>query len=195
MNYESKTLPIEELKEADYNPRQISAHDFDALKDSIRKFGFAEPILVNGHPSRKNIVIGGHQRLRAAQELGIGQIPCFVVNLNEDLEMELNVRLNRNHGEFDFDILANYFDAGDLLDFGFTARELDIDYTIPDDSELEDKPKKQKKYEYKLEFNNSTEQDAFYEFIAELKLTTSDEEYPTLSQKLLHYINKHPIQA
>jgi hypothetical protein len=194
MNYESKDISTDELIEADYNPRQISAHDYDNLKESISKFGFAEPILINGHADRENIVIGGHQRLRVAKELGITPVPCFVVNLEAKEERELNIRLNRNHGEFDFDQLANHFDAGDLIDFGFTARELDIDLSIPDDGEFEERPK-EKKLDYKLEFNNASELDTFYEFIAELKLTTSDEDFPTLSQKLINYIDKHPIQT
>ena len=195
MDYEQKNINTEDLKKAEYNPRQISPHDYEALKESIEKFGFAEPLVVNCHEERSNIVIGGHQRLRAAQDLGIKEIPCFVVSLPEDEERELNIRLNRNTGEFDFDALANHFDAGDLLDWGMTARELDIDLSIPDDGEPEAKTPKEKKLEYKLTFNNETELDAWYDFIAELKLTTDDEEHPTLSQKLLHYTKQKPIQV
>ena len=83
----------------------------------------------------------------------------------------------------------------DRLDWGFSARELDFDIEIPDDGQMEEKPKKEKRLEYKLEFNNVTEQDKFYEFIAELKLTSDDDKFPTLSQKLINYIEAHPIQA
>lgn len=163
MNYEQNTLPVSHLKQSDYNPRQISANDYDALKDSISKFGMAEPLVVNSYKGREGIVIGGHQRLRACIDLGIKEVPCFIVPLPEKDERELNIRLNRNHGDFDFDALANHFDAGDLMDWGMTARELDMDFTLPDDGEEDDvKPKKEKKFEYKLTFNNSDELDKWY---------------------------------
>ena len=195
MNYEQNTLPVSDLKQSDYNPRQISANDYDALKDSISKFGMAEPLVVNSYKGREGIVIGGHQRLRACIDLGIKEVPCFIVPLPEEDERELNIRLNRNHGEFDFDALANHFDAGDLMDWGMTARELDLDLTMPEDGEEEEpQRKKEKKFEYKLIFNNGDELDKWYEFIAELKISSDDEEYPTISQKIINYIKEHPIQ-
>ena len=194
MEYDQLTLSAKDLKPANYNPRQISATDYDALKDSISKFGMAEPIVVNSNPDREGIVIGGHQRLRACMDLGIKEVPCFLVNLTEEDERELNIRLNRNHGEFDFDALANHFDAGDLLDWGMSARELELDVVLPEDGEEEEKPKKEKKFEYKITFNNSDELDKWYDFIAELKISSNDEEYPTISQKIINYIKEHPIQ-
>jgi len=194
MEYDQLTLSAKDLKPANYNPRQISATDYDALKDSISKFGMAEPIVVNSNPDREGIVIGGHQRLRACMDLGIKEVPCFLVNLEEKDERELNIRLNRNHGEFDFDALANHFDAGDLLDWGMSARELELDVVLPEDGEEEEKPKKEKKFEYKITFNNSDELDKWYDFIAELKISSNDEEYPTISQKIINYIKEHPIQ-
>jgi hypothetical protein len=194
MEYDQLTLSAKDLKPANYNPRQISATDYDALKDSISKFGMAEPIVVNSNPDREGIVIGGHQRLRACMDLGIKEVPCFLVNLEEKDERELNIRLNRNHGEFDFDALANHFDAGDLLDWGMSARELELDVVLPEDGEEEEKPKKEKKFEYKITFNNGDELDKWYDFIAELKISSNDEEYPTISQKIINYIKEHPIQ-
>ena len=179
MTYEQKDIDANELTEADYNPRQISANDFEALKDSISKFGMAEPLVVNSHEERKGVVIGGHQRLRACKALGIKTIPCFVISLPLEEEMELNIRLNRNQGEFDFDALANIFDAGDLLDWGMTARELDMDFSIPEDGDEEEKNRpKEKKHEFKISFNNEEELDKWYEFIAELKLASNDDDYP-----------------
>ena len=194
MEYDQQILSAVDLKPANYNPRQISATDYDALKDSISKFGMAEPIVVNSNPNREGVVIGGHQRLRACMDLGIKEVPCFLVNLTEEDERELNIRLNRNHGEFDFDALANHFDAGDLLDWGMSARELELDVVLPEDGEEEKKPKKEKKFEYKITFNNADELDKWYDFIAELKLSSNDEEYPTISQKIINYIKEHPIQ-
>ncbi|MAS82755.1 MAG: hypothetical protein CMF45_08700 [Legionellales bacterium] len=196
MKYEQKDIATNELKEADYNPRQITANDFDALKDSIRKFGMAEPLVVNSHEERKNVVIGGHQRLRACRDLDIESIPCFVVSLPLEEEQELNIRLNRNQGSFDYDVLANLFDGADLLDWGFTGSDLDLDLTsLPEDGEEDESLNEPKKFEYKMGFNNADEMDSFYEFIAELKTYYSDEEHPSLSEKFLQYTKEHPIQT
>lgn len=117
-------LPPEELKFADYNPRQLSSHDHAELKKSLKKYGFAVPIVVNQHEDRYNVIIGGHQRVRVAKELGFESIPCSIEYHDLESEKELNIRLNRNGGEFDDDALANYFDKEELLEFGFKEQEL-----------------------------------------------------------------------
>ena len=55
---------IDKINEAEYNPRELSKKQHEDLYDSIRKFGLVDPILININPERKNIVIGGHQRLK-----------------------------------------------------------------------------------------------------------------------------------
>jgi hypothetical protein len=57
------------------------------------------------------------------------------VLLTEKQVEELNVRLNRNSGEWDYDILANSFDLSELVSWGFEAAEFGIDL------EKEEKPK------------------------------------------------------
>lgn len=116
--------PIHTLKMADYNPRQLSSHDYAELKKSLSRYGFVTPIVVNQHEDRKNVIVGGHQRVRAAIDLGFKSVPCALVELDLKREKELNIRLNRNGGEFDEDALANFFDKEDLLDYGFKESEL-----------------------------------------------------------------------
>ena len=72
------------------------------------------------------MVVGGHQRLRIARENGMKTIPCVEVNLSLDAERELNVRLNQNSGEWDWDKLANEFDMAELVDWGFDSKSLDV---------------------------------------------------------------------
>jgi DNA modification methylase len=79
---------------------------------------------VNKHKDRKNIIVGGHQRVKVAKDLGFKDVPCVEVSLTLDKERELNIRLNRNTGEWDWDSLANYFDVSDLLEWGFTDDDL-----------------------------------------------------------------------
>jgi len=115
---------ISELIPAEYNPRQLSKDQFEDIRASINRFGIVDPIIVNKHPERLNIIIGGHQRCKVAESMGMDKVPTVELNLDLDKEKELNVRLNKNTGAFDMDALANYFDEKDLIDWGFTQGEL-----------------------------------------------------------------------
>lgn len=117
-------VKIDDLKEADYNPRQLTEYQHKHLKESIEKFGLVDPIIVNKHKDRQNVVVGGHQRLKIARELGFKEVPVVYVDLELEREKELNLRLNRNLGQFDYDMLANHFDPEFLVDIGFEAGEL-----------------------------------------------------------------------
>lgn len=118
---------ISELHEADYNPRKLDKKQEDDLKKSLEEFGIVDPIIVNTNPRRKNIIVGGHQRLKVWASLGNKTIPTVEVDLTLEKEKELNVRLNKNTGEFDFDMLQSNFDFDDLFQWGFEPEELPID--------------------------------------------------------------------
>ena len=112
------------LKEADYNPRTLKEKDYKDIKNSLKKFGFVEPVVVNKNKERNGIIVGGHQRVMIARELGIEDIPVVYVDLDIKDEKELNIRLNKNLGRFDYDVLANNFELEDLFDWGFEEWEL-----------------------------------------------------------------------
>jgi len=109
---------------AEYNPRQLTKDQYKQLKDSIVRFGLVDPLIVNKNKNRKNILVGGHQRLRIAKEMAIDKIPCVEVDLEQEEEKELNIRLNKNVGEWDYDTLANFFDTDELMEWGFSSQEL-----------------------------------------------------------------------
>jgi len=115
---------ISELIPAEYNPRQLSDKQFEDLKASLTRFGAVDPAIVNIHPERKNIIVGGHQRLKVAKSLGWETFPCVEVNLTRDQERELNVRLNKNTGSWDWESLSTYFEVEELTDWGFSDKEL-----------------------------------------------------------------------
>jgi ParB-like chromosome segregation protein Spo0J len=119
-----KDIPIKELTPAEYNPRYISDDAFDQLAKSLQDFDAVEPIVINTHKGRENTIIGGHQRIKAAEALGWDTFPCVEVDLPLKRERELNVKLNKTTGEFDFDKLANFFDADELTEWGFSDEEL-----------------------------------------------------------------------
>ncbi len=112
---------------APYNPRRISDHDLAALQRSIRFFGTVEPIVCN---RRSNRIIGGHQRVRAAQAEGLEEFPVVWVDLDEPSEKQLNLALNRISGDWDDEklraVLAELNAEGaDLALTGFDDTELE----------------------------------------------------------------------
>jgi ParB-like chromosome segregation protein Spo0J len=120
-------VEIEKLKASTYNPRQITGKQKKDLLNSLIRFGFVEAIVVNKKKGRENIVIGGHQRLLLAAELHMKRVPVVYVELELAKERELNIRLNKNVGAWDFDTLANEFDIEELRAFGFTDKDLHLD--------------------------------------------------------------------
>ena len=132
MKIESKL--IKDLKPATYNPRQISTKQYNDLKESIKKFGLVDPIIVN----KDNTVVGGHQRLKICKELKHIEIDCVVLDLSKEEERELNIRLNKNTGDFDMDILANEFDIDELVDWGFKHIDLDVNIDKIVDDNIDD---------------------------------------------------------
>ena len=118
-------MPIDDLKFAEYNPRKADEKQFNDLKKSLEEFGFVDPIVVNSAKERLNTIIGGHFRVRVAKEMGIKEVPCVFVNIPDVAkEQELNLRLNKNLGEWDWDALAN-IDIELLEEVGFIKEELD----------------------------------------------------------------------
>ena len=126
---------IDSLIFAEYNPRQLTKEQHKHLKDSIQRFGLVDPIIVNKNKDRKNVIIGGHQRVRIAKELKMEDIPVLELDLTYDREKVLNIRLNKNMGEWDYDILANMFDIDELLDIGISEKEFNKMLNIPDEKE------------------------------------------------------------
>ncbi len=115
---------ISDLSPADYNPRTWDEAALERLCESIRKFGFLDPVIANSAKNRHGIVIGGHMRLAAAKQLGHKTVPVVYVDIPDiDYEKELNLRLNRNTGEWDFEKLKA-FKMELLLDVGFGDTDL-----------------------------------------------------------------------
>src|SRR5213593_3874005 len=112
---------------APYNPRKISDHDLEALRRSLRFFGTVEPIVVNRRSGR---IVGGHQRVKAAQAEGIVTLPVYYVDLDDPSEKQLNLALNRIHGEWDeakLEVLLSELEslAADMDVTGFSDEEIE----------------------------------------------------------------------
>ncbi|MFH1827572.1 MAG: DNA methyltransferase [bacterium] len=118
-------VDINNLKPSDYNPRKWDDIAIKNLKESIKRFGLVDPIIVNSAENRRGVVIGGHLRIKVARDLGYKEVPVVYINIPDiDKEKELNIRLNKNTGDWDFNLLAE-FDEAFLEAIGFSSEELD----------------------------------------------------------------------
>ena len=129
-----ETKKLNELKPAPYNPRKSNEKQETHLKASLEKFGVVEPIIFN---KQTGYIVGGHFRVRELKKLGYKEIDCVIVDLNEQDEKELNIRLNANTGEWDWDQLSNEWEAEELSDWGLDVWQapVDADYTLLDDND------------------------------------------------------------
>lgn len=120
-----QNVKTEELQPNQRNPRKWSENEIEQLTDCIKRFNIVDPIIVNSAPERKNYVIGGHMRLHVAKKLGYAEIPVIYLNIpDETKERELSLRLNKNTGSWDFNLLAE-FNEEILKDVGFSSEEID----------------------------------------------------------------------
>lgn len=145
-NIKVEYVDIGLLVPSDYNPRKWDDKQKKDLKESLTRFGTIDPLIVNSNVERKNIVIGGNFRLEVCKELGYTTMPVVYLDLTPEKEKELNIRLNKNQGEFDFDMLSK-LDESFLSDLGFNSEELDIIFEEDKKEEqfnLEDELKKLK---------------------------------------------------
>ena len=78
--------------------------------------------------------------MRTMRKMGNKEVDVYVPDrtLSEKEVQELNIRLNKNVGDWDFDMLANAWDPIDLIDWGFTEAELHLDSTLSDEEEKEE---------------------------------------------------------
>ena len=119
------------LLPADYNPRKDlkpGDSEYEKLKHSIEQFGYVEPVIWNKATGR---VVGGHQRLKVMQDMGITEIDCVVVDMPEDKEKALNIALNKISGDWDKDKLA-------LLIADLQGDDFDVSLTGFEPAEIDD---------------------------------------------------------
>ena len=125
---ELKVLPVSVLMPAEYNPRKKlkpGDKEYQKIKASIEEFGFADPLVVNSDMT----IIGGHQRLTVAMDLGFTEVPCAVVDVDKTREKALNIALNKITGQWDDEMLANLLKDLDGVQFntdltGFEKEEI-----------------------------------------------------------------------
>lgn len=139
---------LSELKKLPNNPRQIKDKSFKSLCDSIKnnpEYFEARPIILSDRTG-EFIIIAGNQRYEAAKKVGLKECPTFLLSgLTEAKEREIIIRDNVANGEWDFEILANEWDQGLLVEwgvpipdgFGIKLEAQEDDFEIPDEIETD----------------------------------------------------------
>lgn len=136
---------ISDIKLNPNNPRLIKDDKFKKLVQSIKDFPEMldiRPIVVN----KDMIILGGNMRYRACKEAGIKEIPVIVTDLSEDKQREFLIKDNTSGGEWDWDMIANEWDADELEAWGLDLPVFDIkdegtaeedNYDVPDTIETD----------------------------------------------------------
>jgi hypothetical protein len=122
-----RSFRVDELTDYAKNPRSLTEKQFHQLKTSLDKFGMIDRPIINADAA--HTVIGGHQRLKVKKFEGAKEIECWYPDRELDAHEveELNIRLNKNTGAWDFDVLANQWEMPDLIEWGFEPFELGIE--------------------------------------------------------------------
>lgn len=110
-------IATSKLKTNPNNPRSIRKDQLQKLVKSLREFPEmleARPIVVDPD----FVVLGGNMRLKAAQEAGLKEVPVYIASWEEAKHKEFIIKDNLAFGEWDWDILANEWDAEELGDWG-----------------------------------------------------------------------------
>ena len=121
----TQTVPINEVKSNPNNPRIIKDDKFKKLVASIKELPQMlelRPIVVN----EDMVVLGGNMRLKACKEAGLKEIPIIKASeLNEEQQRAFIIKDNVGFGEWDWDALANEWDAEQLEEWGLDIPNLE----------------------------------------------------------------------
>lgn len=160
-----ESISLNELMEYPSNARQMSEEQNKQLEKSVNKYGLCQPLVAN-----KNLtLIGGHQRLRVLLSHGETHANVMIPDrlLTNEEVAELNIKLNKISGDWDWDELANKWDPADLIDWGFTEQEMHLaeedDYARAYNEDGTDKEEKKVSYIITLQFDSKETRDSLLE--------------------------------
>jgi len=143
--HKNMKVKISDIKANPKNPRLIKDNKFKKLVQSIKEFpGMLEkrPLICFTDVDGKFVVLGGNMRLKAAQEIGLKELPIVLAD-DWTLEQrdEFLIKDNVGFGEWEWDDLANEWDAELLdkwgLDLPINFDEIKETKDIPDIGEIE----------------------------------------------------------
>jgi hypothetical protein len=149
-----KKIATSKIKLNPNNPRLIKDEKFKKLVKSIKDFPEMldiRPIVVNADM----IILGGNMRYKACVEAGLKEIPVIVAdNLTEEKQREFLIKDNTSGGEWDWEMLANQWDAEQLEDWGLTISTFNSDNINLDSFFEESNEQKDQKNKIVLEYTD-----------------------------------------
>jgi len=129
----SKAVAISTVKANPNNPRLIKDDKFAKLVKSIKEFPQMlkiRPIVVNSDM----VVLGGNMRLKACKEAGLKEVTIIVADeLTEEQQKEFLIKDNVSGGEWDWNMIANEWDAEQLNEWGLDIPDFAV---MPSDEDL-----------------------------------------------------------
>jgi hypothetical protein len=132
---EIRSVKIKEIKPYDRNAKKHDDTQINNVAESIRQFGFVQPIVIDSD----GVIVIGHCRFEAAKRLKYAEVPCIMVDdLTPEQVDTLRIVDNKtNESPWDIDLLADVLPELDLDDFDFnwdieSADDYETDFTLPD---------------------------------------------------------------
>lgn len=161
--YKVQHVEINSIKSNADNPRIIKDDKFKKLVKSIAEFPQMlelRPIIVDSDM----VILGGNMRHKAAMECGLQMIPIVVADdLTEEQKKEFIIKDNVGFGEWDWDILANDWDADLLVEWG-------LDVWVDEEEKTLDEQSEESSTKVMVEFNSYELAEKFYEECLSKKL-------------------------
>lgn len=148
------------LKPNPDNPRVIRDSNFKKLVDSLRDFPemleLREVIVDEDY-----YILGGNQRYLALKELRVKEVPVLQVSgLSDERKKEFVIKDNVNYGVWDWDILGNVYDPGDLKKYGLNVWQpqeaeegMDYDFEVEKPAKQTESEPGEKPVVYVVEFD------------------------------------------
>ena len=145
--WKTEKRKLADLKPFEGNPRKATEKEVKDIDKSLERFNLADPLVIN----TTNTIIGGHLRYNRLKAKGIKEVDVRVPSrkLTGKEAEELCLRLNKNTGSFDFDLLAN-FEEDLLKKIGWESEELDKIFGLEQDEKEDEVPELPKKAKSKL---------------------------------------------
>jgi|TARA_R100000482_G_C5106895_1_gene138467 ParB-like chromosome segregation protein Spo0J len=113
-----KKVKISEVKKNPANPRLIKDYKYSKLVKSLKDFPQMlelRPIVVD----KDMVILGGNMRYRASVDAGLNEVWIKIAdNLTEKQKKEFIIKDNTSFGEWDWDLLANEWNPGQINDWG-----------------------------------------------------------------------------
>ena len=133
----TKIMKVKDIRPAEYNPRvtlKPGDAEYEALKNSLERFGVAEPLIVNKTTGN---LVSGHQRLNVLKASGAEEVEVVIVEMDGEQEKLLNIAMNKIDGDWDYQKLEELFgeiEAADIKFTGFTPDELKNLFDMSEDA-------------------------------------------------------------